>query len=166
LVSVLAGAAVAVGLTTYPPAGTAALALACGGLATWYGARHLTSTPGSLRSPSLVEQALLFGLIATALFWATAAYAQQVGEQLAHFIDLNPESQPAVTIYSTEDLNLWTEPSTSLGQGRFPHTYRGLRLLTYANERWLLLTDERTASDRRRLVIIRDDDSIRVELSA
>jgi hypothetical protein len=165
LAAVLTGAAVAVGLAAYPPT-AAALALACGGLAVSHGVRHLASTPGSVRRPSLVERALLSGLIATALFWATAAYAEQLGDRLARFIDLNPETRPEVTIHSADDLNLWTKSGTVPGQGKFPHTYQGLRLLIYANERWLLLTDELTSSGRHRLVIVRDDDSIRVELSA
>ena len=159
LVAVLTGVAAAVGLASYPPT-WAALALACGALAVWHGARHLGSSAGSLRSPSLAERALLFGFIATALFWATAVYAQQLGEQLAQFVDRNPETQPEVTIHSANDLNLWTEAGAAPGQGKFPHKYQGLRLLIYANQRWLLLTDELTASGRHRLVIVRDDDSI------
>jgi hypothetical protein len=164
VVAVLIGVAAAVGLTAYPPA-WAALTLACGGLAAWHGARHLASPTGLLSSPSLAERALLFAMIATALFWATAAYSQQVGDQLAQFIDSDLATQPEVTIHSADDLNLGTVPGTE-GQGKFPHTYRGLRLLYYANERWFLLTDELTESGRHRLVIVRDDDSIRVDLAA
>jgi hypothetical protein len=165
LLAVLIGIAVAVNLVSYPPI-WAAVALACGGLAAWYGARRLASGPGSLRSPSLAERVLLGAVVATALFWATAAYSQQIGEQLAQFIDRYPSTQPEVTIHSAEDLNLWTKPGTVAGQGKFPHTYQGFRLLTYANERWFLLSGELTASGRHRLVVVRDDDSIRVDLSA
>jgi hypothetical protein len=165
IVSMATGIAVAVGLVAYSPI-WAAFALACGGLAAWHGARHLASRRGLSRRPSFVERALLFGVIATALFWATAAYSQQIGDQLAQFIDSDPATQPEVTLHSAEDLNMWTEPDAVSEQGRFPHTYKGFRLLIYANDRWFLLTDELTESGRHRLIIIRDDDSIRVELSA
>jgi hypothetical protein len=165
LAGVFTGVAVAVGMVTYPPI-WAALALACGGLAAWHGARHLASSPGSLLGPSLIERTLVFGVVATALFWSTAAYSQQIGEQLAQSIDSNPASQPEVTIHSAEDLNLWSEPDTVAEQGKFPYTYRGFRLLTYANDRWFLLSGEHTASGRHQLVVVRDDDSVRVDLSA
>jgi hypothetical protein len=166
VVAVLLALASAVGLAAYLPAAWAALALACGGLAAWYGARHLVSPSGSRHRPSIVERVLLFAVIATALFWATAAYSQQVGIKLARFIDTHPATQPEVTIHSVEDLNLWTAPGTAKGQGKFPHTYQGFRLLYYANERWFLLSGERTAADRHRLVIVRDDESIRVDLAS
>jgi hypothetical protein len=147
LAGVFTGVAVAVGMVTYPPI-WAALALAYGGLAAWHGARHLASSPGSLRGPSLTERTLVFGVVAPALFWSTAAYSQQIGEQLARSIDSNPANQPEVTIHSAEDLNLWPEPGTVAEQGKFPYTCRGFRLLTYANDRWFLLSGERTASGR------------------
>jgi hypothetical protein len=50
--------------------------------------------------------------VATALFWSTAAYFQQIGDQLARSIDSNPSGQPAVTVYSAQDLYLWSEPGT------------------------------------------------------
>jgi hypothetical protein len=166
LVSAIAGVAVAVGLATRPPPIWAAFALALGGLAAWHGARHVSSRRDLPRRSSFVERALLFGVVATALFWATAAYSQQIGDQLARFIDSNPASQPEVTIHSAEDLNLWSAPTTAPGQGKFPYTYRGFRLLIYANERWFLLTREVTPQGRHRVVVVPDDDSIRVDLSA
>jgi hypothetical protein len=166
VVAVSFGVAAAVGLAAYLPASWAALCLGCGGLAAWYGLRHLVSPPGARHRSSLVERVLLFGMIATALFWATAAYSQQVGNQRAEFIDANLATLPEVTIHSAENLNLWTAPGTVPGQGKFPHTYDGSRLLYYANQRWFLLTGELTASGRHRLVIVRDDDSIRVDLAS
>jgi hypothetical protein len=166
VIAVLFGVAAAAGLAAYIPAAWAALSLGCGGLAAWYGARHVASPAGARHRPSLVERVLLFGMIATALFWATAAYSQQVGDQRAEFIDANPATLPEVTIHSVDDLNLWTAPGTAKGQGKFSHTYQGLRLLYYANERWFLLSGEFTAAGRHRLVVVRDDESIRVDLAS
>jgi hypothetical protein len=166
LVGVLIGIAAATGLMISLPVWAGALALACGALAVWHAGRHLASRSSSLHTPPLLERVLLFGVVTTALFWSTAAYSQQVGEQLARSVDSNPASQPEVTIHSAEDLNLWSAPGTALGHGKFPHTYRGLRLLIYANDRWFLLTGEFSTSGRHRVVVVPDDDSIRVDLSA
>ena len=167
LVGLYVGIAEAVGLLAAPPVWAAALALAVGALAVWHGGRHLASRSGSLRGPSVVERSLLFGVVLSALFWSTAAYSQRVGEQLAQFIDADPAtSQPEVTIHSVADLNLWSQPDAALEPGKFPHTYRGFRLLAYANDRWFLLTGELTASGRHRVLVLLDDESVRVDLSA
>ena len=128
--------------------------------------RRLAVPVGEPRHTSLVELALLFGILATALFWATAAYSQQLGEERAASINANPAALlPDVTVHSVDELNLWTDGGPVQEPGKFTHTYRGLRLLAYANDRWFLLTGDLTPAGRHRFVVIRDEDTVRVDLS-
>jgi hypothetical protein len=121
----------------------------------------------------LPTRVLLVATILAALFWATSAYSQRTGEMLAAYINDNPTTQAEVTVYSTQSLDLWSasppELDTSSGAAddrRYHFTYTGLRLLTYANDRWLLLTGERSTNGRLTAAILHDDDTIRVELNA
>jgi hypothetical protein len=92
---------------------------------------------------------------------------------VAAYINANPATQPEVTVYSEKSLGLWsaTTPTPAAAvpatgeEVRFRYTYTGLRLLIYANERWLLLTGERSVQGRLAVAILRDDDTIRVRIS-
>jgi hypothetical protein len=162
------GISATVGLTEPVPA---ALALAAGSVVLVMGVRllHLRPPPAEPRLPALstLPRLLLVATILVATFWATSVYSQRAGEDLASFINDNPGSQAGVTVYSEESLSLWSvAPPGPVSEGeRFRYVYTGLRLLTYANERWLLLTGERNANGRLAVVILRDDTDIRVRLN-
>jgi hypothetical protein len=163
------GIGVSLGLTEPIPA---ALALAGGALVFGLGVRLLfvrpEPAPARLPTAPLLARLLLVGVVLVAVFWATSVYSQRVGEGLARFIDEHPASQPEVTVYSEDSLRLWSStpiaPSAPESE-RFRHTYTGLRLLIYANDRWLLLTGERGPNGRLTVAILRDDEHIRVRLS-
>jgi hypothetical protein len=122
--------------------------------------------PGLATQPRI----LLVGTVLAATFWATAVYSQQTGESLAAAIDANPTAEPEVTVYSEDSLRLWSAappelPAEPEEGAHFRYAYTGLRLLIYANDRWVLLTGERGASGRAAVVVLHDDDTVRVRLS-
>jgi hypothetical protein len=154
----------------------AALALAGGAVLLSTGIRLLqirsdTSSSGLPRAHTLARVLLVIAVLVS-VFWATAVFSQNRGDALAAFINANPATQPEVTIYSEKSLRLWSAttpgPAPPLAAGeeeRFRYTYTGLRLLIYANDRWVLLTGDRSARGRLTVAIIRDDDTIRVQVS-
>jgi hypothetical protein len=181
VVGLWCSARVAFGLTDYLRIGAAAgltepipaaLALAVGSLVFAIGVRlfFLQPPPAEPRLPEIptLPRILLAAAVLAATFWATSAYSQQTGTDLASFINENPSAQAEVTVYSERPLGLWSAvPTTPLQEGeRFRYAYTGLRLLAFANERWLLLTGERSPNGRLTVAILRDDDGIRVRLSA
>lgn len=163
------GIGASIGITEPIPA---ALALAGGSLVLAIGLRltSLQLQPVAAHA-SRPPRILLFAVVLVAVFWATSVYSQRAGEDLASYINQNPASYPEVTVYSEDSISLWSaSPSARTdvnSQGeRFRHVYTGLRLLIYANERWLLLTGERNGNGRLIVAILRDDDRIQVRLSA
>ncbi|UVS81540.1 hypothetical protein [Actinokineospora sp. UTMC 2448] len=132
---------------------TGALALA---LAAVLGGPPLHGTERPFRGRVLVGSVVAF-----AVFWAAAVHAGRGGTALAEHIDRNPGAQPALTVYSTERLTLPGE--TVVG----PSTYRytGLRLLSYANDRWVVITGRDPERGRLTLTLLRDTDRVRVEVT-
>ena len=75
-----------------------------------------------------------------------------------------------MSILSSEPIDI---PGKNLAASRIPTTdnkwsyrYVGARLLTYANDRWLLITDPPRSGYHSTVIALRDTDSIRVEISA
>jgi hypothetical protein len=161
-----------IGITEPIPA---ALALAGGSIILAIGLRLTSLRPESgaahASGRAMPPRILLLAVVLVAVFWATAAYSQRAGEDLAAYINENPASYPEVTVYSEESIGLWsasppTRTDVDPQSERFRYVYTGLRLLIYANERWLLLTGERNVNGRLIVAILRDDDRIQVRLSA
>lgn len=111
----------------------------------------------------------LVGLLLLSLFWATSIFAQSTGMRLANGWLENPQSRPAVTIYSEERLQIAGEGDIEgrpIEEDRFPYVYGGLRLLTYSNSRWFLFYEEvRDGGDLPPALVLIDEPSIRVQVS-
>jgi hypothetical protein len=107
---------------------------------------------------------VLTGLLGT--FWIASVYATNTGRALAVSIEQNPAERTSVTIYSEADLG-FAPPviTTPLSDSRFKQRYSGLRFLIYAPEKYVLIP-EGWRRGRDPVYIIRDDPSIRVEITS
>ena len=112
-------------------------------------------------------KALLFIVIATSIFWATATIAQWSGLGLAKYDAQHLDNLPSVILDTKERLFLRDGPiieETTLphweGQ-TFHYRYRGLRLLIESQNRMFLIPDQWSASDSTLVVPL--DDSVRVQ---
>ncbi|MFC0438389.1 hypothetical protein [Kutzneria buriramensis] len=114
-------------------------------------------------------QALVGSVIAVALFWSAAVYSGRTGVALASYINANPAGQPAVTVDSTTRIDfppaLVTETRIPAEDGKFHYEYTGLRMLIYSNDRWVLILGRRPGQSRVTISVLRDSDSIRVEVT-
>jgi hypothetical protein len=105
-----------------------------------------------------------------ALFWSTAVYAQLSGQRLAVAWANAPRTQPSATILSEKDLKLTGHGiiATRLsfdGKG-FEYQYDGLRLLVYSNSRWFLYPDSWSSDPLAKVIVLRDESTVRVEVRA
>jgi hypothetical protein len=105
------------------------------------------SSPGSepdasKRSFAAVLTGLLLLTAVLCAFWSVSVYATHVGDDFARSIERSTSQRPNVTIYSEDDLSLAPPVSAVAIQGtRFKMKYRGLRLLIYAADRFVLIPD-------------------------
>jgi hypothetical protein len=110
---------------------------------------------------------LALGLVAG--LWVVGVYGDQVGTRLATNTAAQLPIQPGVIIYSTERIAL-NGPGINVREivgsdSKYHYQYTGLRLLLRASDKLLLLP----ASWQRghdRVLLIRDDDSIRIDIAA
>ncbi|MGO4382855.1 hypothetical protein [Specibacter sp. RAF43] len=119
--------------------------------------------PGRYRA---LESALVFTLVTLLLFWGTADFAQAVGRGLAVQVEQGVGSMPRATLFSKTRLAIGAANVTekSLGTGTAPlYTYRGLRLLVVSGGKFFFLHNGWTLRSGT-VVVLPDDDSIRVEL--
>jgi len=138
-------------------------------IGTWgLGVRRRAAIPsGGLRAtrPRALERALVFALVTLLLFWGTSDYAQALGRGAA--VDYQERSGllPTAVVYSKERLAV-TAPNVheeSAGTDAAPlYRYTGLRLLVVSGGRIFLLNDGWSLA-RGRVVVLRDDGSVRVE---
>lgn len=123
------------------------------------------AVPESRTYPSLTLLAL--GLVAA--IWAVSLYGDQVGTGAATDMVDHLSEQRGITIYSIERIAL-TGPgvvSAEITQpgAKYHYQYTGLRLLLHSPEGYLLLpAGWRHGEDR--IFLLRDDDSIRVDITA
>jgi hypothetical protein len=126
--------------------------------------RRATQDPTRTR---LAVTLLVAALVALLLFWQTERLALVAGQALAEQIGANVHARTAVTIYSPKKLQLgpdvsetrFTEPDSA-----YRYRYDGLRLLDHASGKYFLLPD-RWTRERPRLVVIRDDATVRIEFT-
>lgn len=115
--------------------------------------------------PRGLERSFVFVLVTLLLFWGTSDYAQALGRGAA--IDYQERSQqlPTAVVYSKERLAV-TAPNVAeeaAGTEAQPlYRYTGLRLLVVSGGRIFLLNDGWTL-DRGKVIVLRDDSSVRVE---
>jgi hypothetical protein len=100
-------------------------------------------------------------------FWIASVYATHTGEALAVLIEKHPTTRTSVTIYSQVDLGLAPPViTTKLAEDSpFKRRYSGLRFLIYAPDKYALIP-ENWRRGRDPVYIIRDDPSIRVEITS
>lgn len=99
------------------------------------------------------------------LFWAVGNYAQVRGFELAEDVLNNYRTFPGVSVHSASDLGLGdtvlTTGDTRAGAA-YPYQYDCLRLLDHVSGVWYLMPDN--WDDNSRLIILRDDPTMRFEL--
>ena len=121
---------------------------------------------------SLSRRATLATLVSAALvgvFWATTLYAENVGRETAVVADQFPERLPLVTVFSNEFLDL---PADSAAPSRIAvadeavrYRYGGLRLLTFSNDRWFLISGRHDPTYKSSVTVLRDSDTLHVEIA-
>lgn len=131
--------------------------------------RRRAAPPAAVRmlriAPRALERSLVFVLVTLLLFWGTSDYAQALGRGAA--VDYQERSGllPTAVVYSKERLAV-TAPNVreeSAGTDSAPlYRYSGLRLLVVSGGRIFLLNDGWTLAQGR-VVVLRDDGSVRVE---
>jgi hypothetical protein len=157
----------ALGLPPLPrvlPARTAALLMLAGALVL---VRIRWTRTGADRARS-VERLLLVSAALLAVFWVTTVYATETGSAVAERTDRSPERLPLVTLFTERYLDLpgssvvLTEESSRTGGPLYRYT--GLRLLTYSNSRWFLITGSHEGY-RSTVTVVRDDPALRLEVA-
>ncbi|MBV9142471.1 MAG: hypothetical protein JO115_16435 [Pseudonocardiales bacterium] len=144
--------------------------LGVGSVVTFRLSRALVPAAPESRSLRQASAAALVIALALALFWAATLYAQELGHQAAAAIDNGSTRLPVVTVYSATFLDLpgaRVEATKFTGpEGTASFRYTGLLLLSYTNGRWLLISGTHSASYHSSVVVVRDAETIRVEVSA
>jgi hypothetical protein len=119
--------------------------------------------------PSRAYILTLLALGLAAGLWAVSLYGDHVGTRLATDMVTQLPARSGVVIYSTERIALngpgvvvveITQPGA-----KYHYQYTGLRLLARSPDRFLLLP-LRWQHGRDRVLLLRDDDSIRVDIAA
>ncbi|MCX2746947.1 hypothetical protein OOZ51_03845 [Arthrobacter sp. MI7-26] len=138
-------------------------------LGTWGMSLRRRAAAGSGRSltvtPRALERSFIFVLVTLLLFWGTSDYAQALGRGAA--VDYQERSRllPTAVVYSKERLAV-TAPNVHEETAGTPaeplYRYTGLRLLVVSGGRIFLLNDGWTLKEGR-VVVLRDDSSVRVE---
>jgi hypothetical protein len=118
-------------------------------------------------APSRVYILTLLALGLVAGLWAVSLYGDQVGTRLAADFVAELPDQPGVVIYSTERIAL-NGPGINVSDiaqssTKYHWQYSGLRLLTHTPDKFLLLPAG-WQHGRDRVFLLRDDDSIRIDI--
>lgn len=144
--------------------------LGIGSVVTFRFGRALVSSRTDSRALRQVSVAALVVALSLALFWAATLYAQELGQRAAAAIDSGSTRLPVVTVFSATYLDL---PGSRVNAAKVPgpggtafFRYTGLLLLAYANSRWLLISGNSSASYHSSVVVVKDSDAIRVEVTA
>jgi hypothetical protein len=109
----------------------------------------------------------LLGVAVLGAFWAESVYAQHAGARLAEYTATTPSSRPAAVIYSKERLQISgpgvqvaTLPAAS---AKYQFRYTGLRLLAFADGRWILLPEGWRRGNGATAILLPDEATIRVD---
>lgn len=152
------------------------LSLAIGFLLTEYGVRvrgladSADGREGDARPPWMANlRGVLVGVLVTAaLFWEVANFAEVVGRGKAELVLASSDSYPVVAIYSQRDLQLDVQGVTvemlAAEESGFRFRYTGLHLLQRTGGRYFLVPEDWSPTSAP-LVVLRDDDSIRLEFT-
>jgi hypothetical protein len=114
------------------------------------------------------ERVLIVAAMTVAVFWVASVYATDAGRELARYTDGTPARLPLVTLFTERYIDLpgssvVVTPQRSPG-GTPLYRYTGLRLLTYSNDRWFLITGSYSGY-RSTVTVVRDDPDLRPEIA-
>jgi hypothetical protein len=113
--------------------------------------------------------ALLTVTVVLGSFWAATLYAQRLGQEAAKLVDDDPGRLPLVTVFTPEynDIAGSFVQVKRIGQDETSAwRYTGLRLLTYADGHWFLITGRYDSSHRSTVTVLRNTESVRLEIAA
>jgi hypothetical protein len=126
------------------------------------------TTPPLVTPPSraYILTLLVLGLIAG--LWAVSLYGYHAGVRHATDVATRLSTQSGVVIYSTERLALGgpgiTVDDITQSDSKYHYQYTGLRLLTHSSDKFLLVPSG-WQRGRDHVFLLRDDDSIRVDIT-
>jgi hypothetical protein len=125
------------------------------------------SSTGPRSRATIMRRVVVGGTVLLGAFWACALYANDAGTRVAAAWADNPNLRPGVIIYSEDDLQL-DGPGVTVNAfppgALYAFKYEGLRLLIYSNERWFLYPVGWRRDGRTSAVLLKDSDSIRIEV--
>jgi hypothetical protein len=123
--------------------------------------------PATRRSRVTLVQVSLIATAILAAFWAESVYAQQAGARLAEYTALVPSSRPATVIYSHDRLQIYGPgvqvASIGTTDSAYRFRYSGMRLLLFADDRWILIPEGWRRTNGATVVILSNSSSLRVE---
>jgi hypothetical protein len=115
--------------------------------------------------PLLVTSLVLIGVVVfLSVFWATKDLAQALGRGQARRLERSLSTQPGAIVYSERRLHLPGVSEAALDGGGYRFRYAGLRLLVRSAGRYFLIP-ERWSRGRGVVVVLRDDEGMRVEFT-
>ena len=139
----------------------AALSLAIGALLVEV-TRTSTGTAGRRDLP---QRALVWLTVIVGAFWATALHAQETGTNWAEGWASNAYVRPQVIVHSATDIGIAGNGiNREVTNSKKAYRYSGLRLLIYSNKKWFLLSGRSGNGNPSAVVILPDDDKVRVEI--
>jgi hypothetical protein len=123
---------------------------------------------GEERSASPLHTALVVTLLIVTLFWVTERFAQVGGDALADDLKDNlAERLHPVALFSVGNLHLEangvTRTRLRAPDGAYGYRYQGLYLLQHSGGKYFLLTDGWRSQEGGRLVVLSDNERIRLE---
>lgn len=131
--------------------------------------RRVTAPDERPASPErqLLGGVALVSVVALLVFWGTSSVAEAMGELMADDLEKELATMPQAVVYSEEPLHIGLDQVRveELGGPDDPlYRYDGLRLLTLRGGRYFLLPENWTVDDSE-VLVLPDDDSIRLEYS-
>lgn len=158
------------GFTGSVPATVSSCSLGVGALALYIVFRmHLARVRVSLTASYQYHGAIVaavISLVVISIFWASAVYAQRDGEQLASGFASGSLRRPEITIYSRAALDLPVQgerlPVRDQSEKPFLFKYSRLRLLAFASGKFFIIGPPGSVNFP--TIVLRDEDSIRIEL--
>jgi len=115
--------------------------------------------------PVLVTSLALIGVVVLlSVFWATKDLAEALGRGQARRLESSLATQPGAIVYSARRLYLPGVSEATLSGGGYSFRYMGLRLLVRSDDKYFLIPNGWSRASGV-VVVLRDDDRIRVEFT-
>jgi hypothetical protein len=114
---------------------------------------------------NLARRTVIWLTVIVGAFWATALHAQAIGTNLARGWASNAYARPQVIVHSVANLGLAGNGITrEVTDAKTAYRYSGLRLLIYSNKKWFLLPNGGMDGHPSVVIILPDDDKVRIEI--